>query len=309
MIFGIGSGLFFSYMPFVKVNGLPVTSFRPLPGNIFSRAAKRLGITFYRRKFRSPAESMAVLDKFLSEGRPVGLQVGVYHLDYFPPLYRFHFNAHNLVVFGKDGDQYLISDPVMETPTALTTDRLQLVRYAKGAFAPKGQMYFPSRIPDTLNLKPAIYAGLKQTCNDMLDIPIPLFGVKGIAYLAGRMRKWPQRLSDRAASAYMGQVIRAQEEIGTGGAGFRFMFAAFLQESAGIFGLDWLNTFALQMTEIGDLWREFAVAASRIVKNRAGEEQSYNYTADLLYTIYEKEKAFFQSLRARLPELKSTIDN
>lgn len=286
---------------------MPVTSFRPLPGNIFSRAARRLGIVFYRKKFRNPAQAQAELDKNIAEGRPVGLQVGVFHLDYFPPLYRFHFNAHNLVVFGKEGDTYHISDPVMETSTTLTDDKLRLVRYAKGAFAPKGQMYFPTSIPETLDLKPAIYKGLKQTCNDMLDIPVPLFGVRGIAYLSKRMRRWPKKFSERKASAYMGQVIRAQEEIGTGGAGFRFMFAAFLQESAGIFGFEWLNDYALQMTEIGDKWREFAVAASRIVKNRAGEEKSYAFTSDLLWDIYLREKAFFESLRQRLPELKSAI--
>ncbi len=44
MVFGIGSGLFFSYMPFMKLNDLPVVSFRPWPGMIFNRITKRLGL-------------------------------------------------------------------------------------------------------------------------------------------------------------------------------------------------------------------------------------------------------------------------
>ena len=32
MVFGIGSGYFFSHMPFIKLNGMAVTSFRVLPG-------------------------------------------------------------------------------------------------------------------------------------------------------------------------------------------------------------------------------------------------------------------------------------
>ncbi len=40
MIFGIGSGLFFVYLPFLKVNFAPGYSYRPMPGAIFSKAAK-----------------------------------------------------------------------------------------------------------------------------------------------------------------------------------------------------------------------------------------------------------------------------
>ena len=57
---------------------------------------------------------MEALDECLKAGHPVGCQVGVYYLTYFPKEYRFHFNAHNLIVFGKEDDNYLISDPVME---------------------------------------------------------------------------------------------------------------------------------------------------------------------------------------------------
>ena len=41
---GIGSGLFFSHMPFIKVNGLPVTTYRIMPGYIFKKFSKRTGV-------------------------------------------------------------------------------------------------------------------------------------------------------------------------------------------------------------------------------------------------------------------------
>ena len=43
MIFGIGSGIFFGHLPFVKLSHLPITAFRAKPGSIFRKAAKRLG--------------------------------------------------------------------------------------------------------------------------------------------------------------------------------------------------------------------------------------------------------------------------
>lgn len=40
MIFGLASGLFFSHIPFIKMAGMPVTSFRTFPGVLFKRVAR-----------------------------------------------------------------------------------------------------------------------------------------------------------------------------------------------------------------------------------------------------------------------------
>jgi len=297
MIFGIGSGLFFSYMPFYKVNYLPVISFRPLPGWIFKRVAKRLNIKIHRQKFKDTRKSMEMLDKNLDNGIPTGCLVGVYHLTYFPAPYRFHFNAHNLIVYGRKNGSYLISDPVMETPVTLLKDELKRVRFAKGTYPPKGRMYFIEETPDNYDLKKAIVEGIKHTCKDMLTIPIPLFGVKGIRYLAKRMKNWPKKLGKKKASKYLGQVVRMLEEIGTGGAGFRFIYAAFLQESAKVLNQDWLNDVSKEMTAAGDKWREFAIISGRIIKNRASEEESYENAAKILLEIADTEEKIYQKLK------------
>jgi len=297
MIFGIGSGLFFSHLPFLKVNHIPVTSFRPLPGIIFKRAARRLGFKMKKKRYSDPYRAMSELDKKLEEGTPVGMLVGVYNLTYFPKPYRFHFNAHNLVVHGKEEDNYLISDPIMETPTSLTSKELRRVRYAKGVFAPNGHMYWAEKIPKQVNLEEAIIQGIQQTAKDMLTIPVPLVGVKGIKFLAKRIRKYPKKLGERKAGQYLGQVVRSQEEIGTGGAGFRYMYAAFLQEAADILKQPFLRDLATEMTAIGDLWRDFAVETARIVKKRSRLENPYDGVADMLLVIAEKETQVFQKLR------------
>lgn len=187
MVFGIGSGLFFSHMPFLKVGGIPVTSFRPMPGIIFKRISNRLGIKFEKRKFSNPHKAMDALDRNLDQKIPTGMLVGVYHLSYFPDPYRFHFNAHNIVVYGRENDRYLISDPIMEGYESLSYNELMKVRYAKGLFAPKGHMYWAKEVPDKIDLIPAIKKGIEQTCKHMLTIPIPMFGVKGIAFLSKRL--------------------------------------------------------------------------------------------------------------------------
>ncbi len=296
MVFGIGSGLLFVYLPFLKVNHAPGFSYRTMPGKIFNNATKRLGIKIKRLKFSNEAKAQSILDENLKNNIPSGLQVGVFNLSYFPDEYRFHFNAHNLVVYGKTETDYLISDPVMENVTTLTHEELNKVRFAKGALAPKGQIYYPTFIPVHIDLKKAIIKGIKSTCSDMLA-PVPIVGVKGIKLVSKRIRQWPVKLGVKKANHYLAQIVRMQEEIGTGGGGFRFIYAAFLQEASVILENEKLKELSLEMTAIGDLWRDFAVEASRIYKNRSAKTDAYNTIADQLLDIGNKEEIFFKKLR------------
>lgn len=296
MVFGIGSGLLFCYIPFLMVNHAPAITYRAMPGFIFNRFAKRVGIKIKREKFKNPEAAKAKLDENLQKNNPVGLQVGVYNLLYFPDEYRFHFNAHNLVVYGKEEDTYLISDPVMETVTTLTNKQLEKVRFAKGAFAPKGHMYYPIAFPEKLQIEKAIKKGIKHTCRDMLA-PFSFVGVKGIHKIARLIRKWPKKKGNKVANHYLGQIVRMQEEIGTGGGGFRYIYAAFLQEAGAILKNEKLAELSKEMTEIGDLWRDFALEASRIYKNRSSKKDGYNTVADQLDVIGNREEAFFKKLK------------
>ncbi len=296
MVFGIGSGLLFSYLPFLKVNYAPVFTYRSMPGFIFNKFAKRVGIKMKKEKFKNPKTAKARLDQNLLNNNPVGLQVGVYHLIYFPDEYRFHFNAHNMVVYGKEGDRYLISDPVMETVTSLSSKELDKVRFAKGAFAPKGHMYYPISFPEKLTLESAIIKAIKQTSRDM-TAPVPIVGVKAMRWVAKNIRKWPKKLGTKKANHYLGQIVRMQEEIGTGGGGFRYIYAAFLQEAGELLNNAKLLQLSKEMTLIGDSWRDFALDASRIYKNRNAESNGYGDIAKQLETIADREEQFFKTLK------------
>lgn len=299
MVFGIGSGLFFVYLPFLKANHAPVVSYRPMPGMIFNKLAKRLGVKIKRVKFSTPEKARKALEENLTNNVPSGLQVGVYALTYFPDEYRFHFNAHNLVVYGKDESNYLISDPVMQFTTTLTEEELEKVRFAKGVFAPKGHMYYPVSFPEHIDWETAIRKGIRQTCRLMLA-KAPIVGVRGIRLVAGKIRKWADKHGTQKANYYLAQVVRMQEEIGTGGGGFRFIYAAFLQEASAVLKNDQLSVLSAEMTSIGDLWRDFAVNASRVYKNRSNQTDVYNKLADELIHISHLEEAFFKKLQKEI---------
>ena len=110
------------------------------------------------------------------------------------------------------------------------------------------------------------------------------------------IRTWEEKKGRRKAALNLAQVIRMLEEIGTGGAGFRFIYGAFLQESAERTGISELNDYSKRITAIGDLWREFAYKGSRMFKRRAVGDFTYDDLGDLLHEIGEREKSFFTDL-------------
>ncbi len=300
MAFGIGGGLFFAYVPFVKINFLPLTTYRIGPGSIFAKATRRLGIKVIKKKFGSPESAENELDRLLEAGRPVGAQTGVFWLPFFPPAYRFHFNGHNLVVIGKEGSDYLISDPIFEETVRCPAADLRKARFAKGALAPKGRIYYIEKMPVHFNLPKAIESGIRDVCRVMLKVPLPLLGVRGIRLLARQLAKWPDRFGEKQSLLHLGHVIRMQEEIGTGGAGFRFIYAAFLQEAAGVLENDRLIDLSRRCTAVGDLWRDFALLASRVCKGRAVGQDSFDHLAALLSSCAVHEEALFEDLRSAL---------
>jgi hypothetical protein len=157
-------------------------------------------------------------------------------------------------------------------------------------------MYYLTRAPGEIDLRRSIQKGIREVCRRMLKTPLPIVGVRGIRFLAWRLEKWPAKLGSRKASLYLGQLVRMQEELGTGGAGFRFMYAAFLQEAASILNDDRLNDLSSKMTQAGDGWRKFAVMAARNCKGRATESDSFGAMADLLRECAEKEASIYREL-------------
>ncbi len=298
LAFGIGSGLFFIYIPLLKINNGPAIAFRTQPGLIFKRTCKSLGIPVVRKKFSSKEEAQKMLDECLQAGKPVGCQVGVFYLTYFPKEYRFHFNAHNLIVYGKEDDQYLISDPVMETVTSLSSYELERVRFAKGALAPKGQLYYPKENKGVTDdqVRKAIVTGIKRNVRDMLHIPGNIAGVKGIKYTGRKIKKWRDKLGLHKAGLYLAQLVRMQEEIGTGGGGFRYIYGAFLQQAHAYHPNDELLEISKKFTQAGDLWRNAAVQAAGIYKGRISSQGDFNVMGDYLFEISDLEKEAFRSL-------------
>jgi len=294
MVFGIGAGLTFAYLPFIKMGGLPLISYRMPPRSIMRGVSKRLGVRMRYETYRTPDDGMRALDRHLDEGRVVGLQTSVFWLPYFPPDMRFHFNAHNLVVYGRRGETYLISDPVFEHPVECDGAALARARFVRGALAPKGFLYHPEHVPARFDLVPAIRSSIRFTAGMMLHTPLPVVGIRGIRRVARRIRGLDPQ-SHKSNKLFLGHLVRMQEEIGTGGAGFRFLYAAFLQEAAQLMGNAALADAARDLTAAGDAWRQFALHTARMCKDR--EAVNYPLLADALTESAACEATVYRALR------------
>lgn len=303
MVFGIGSGLFFAHVPFAKVMNIPLTTFRSFPGTIFNKTCKRLKIKGINKTFRNMDKGNAEMNALLASGIPVGVRANIYWLSYIPEQFRFQFNAHNLVVYKRNQDStYQVSDPILERTEACDLRDLNRARFAKGILAPKGLIYYPEKREgihevDLQTVRAAIYAGIKEATNAMLFAPMPFVGVRGIRFLAKQTEKWFKKFKDdpKKLKLYMANVVRMQEEIGTGGAGFRFLYAAFLKEAGEITGSTCLIKASGDFLEVGKMWREYATETAKFCKDRG--DNTLDVTTKILNQIAEKEKEIFQSIR------------
>lgn len=297
MAFGLASALTFALIPLVKLSGLPLIAYRMPPKFIINGVRKQVDFKLHAQTFRNADKGMDALDRALDEGRVVGLQTSVFWLPYFPDDMRFHFNAHNLLVYGREGNEYLISDPVFEDVVRADRASLQKARFAKGALAAKGLMYFPEQVPSAIDYARVIPAAIRKNERIMTRAPFPFIGVRGIRSMGKNLLKASKDASkrDKYLPLYLGHIVRMQEEIGTGGAGFRFIYAAFLRESAKLLDSDILKEGAEKMTEAGDEWRMFALRATRMCKGR--EAMDIPLLNNILGRCADREVAAWDVLR------------
>lgn len=296
MIFGLASALTFVYFPLIKVNGMPLISYRMPPKSIIKNVAKRLKVRLNIQKFRSPQAGQQALDQALAEEKLVGLQTSVFWLPYFPSEMRFHFNAHNLIVYGKEQNDYLISDPVFETVQRCAAEDLQRARFVKGVLAPKGLMYYFESQPDLtkIDLPSITRKAIRKNAKQMLA-PLFFVGVKGIRTVAKQIEKLANHPSDKYKRLYLGHIVRMQEEIGTGGAGFRYLYAYFLEQATDICQEPKYKLASEHMTEIGDMWRQFAGLCVKQCKKNSYPE--YELLSNFLKEIASREETLWKNLK------------
>ena len=304
MAFGIGSGLHFIYSPFYKVQKTIYPILRVHPTDIARKVSNRLDFIYNEMSFGNDADKARhALDNLLNRNIPVGLVVNVKELDYFNVAGGgIDFNGHIFSALGKDGDNYVIADTDNRLPNddyiLLDTKVLDKIRFSPGFSAPHGKcFYIKPKTNHTLDdalLRKAIIEGINETCNRMLRIPIRSVGAKGFHYFAKDLRRWEKKYNDRDICMRLMWYYKLIERAGTGGAGYRFIYADFLKEAASLLQNETIQQDTEKMYQDAELWREFTLNCRRYLKkdNNIKIEQ----IADIVDSIGDIENEIFRSL-------------
>lgn len=297
MVFGISGGIFFGYLTSSNFN-FPTFIVRSRPGELRTNIAKRLGIKWEEKKFRDYAKASAALDAQLQAGIPAACQVDFFYMDYMPEWQRVHINVHFITVIGREGDEYIVSDSYYPKIARLSADSMRKARFAGGFMAPSGFMYRPLLISAGADLKLPVMEGIRKACRNMVSLPVPFVGVKGIYKLAKKITEWPKLARDTEHLSHEIMKINVLlEDQGTGGAGFRYMYATFLQQAAPVTGLTSLTEMSERMMKIGDDWRQISYFAAKIGKNRDLGADRIAELSGMIRRQGDAEQEFFTDLK------------
>ncbi len=71
MAFGLSSSLSFAYLPFIKLNGMPLIGYRMPPRSVIKGLQKRLNFRMQCQTFSDQEKGMLALDQLLDQGEIV----------------------------------------------------------------------------------------------------------------------------------------------------------------------------------------------------------------------------------------------
>lgn len=297
LVFGIASGIFFGYFHKMKSFAFPTFIVRNKPGQMRENIGKRLDVRWRKYDFRDPEKGRQKLDELLDRNIPVAAQVDFFYMDYVPSWERVHINVHFLAIIGREADRYIISDAYFPKVVELDASSLEKGRFAGGTMSPKGFIFHVDRIPTDIDLAPAVVKGIKKACFNMLKLPVPFIGIKGMRLFAKKINDWPSFARDTEHLSHEIMKINILlEDQGTGGAGFRFMYATFLQQAAEITGRKHLLDLSGELMKIGDGWREISLFSARIGKNRDLGPERLKELSEMIYDRADVEERFFREL-------------
>jgi len=264
LLLGLGAGVGFIYWhtkgttPFYGGRG---NVERPGHEGLEVTAGKRLGVRTEHFRTSSARKAEKALLEMLGAGEPVMLELDMGFLPYLNLPDGYHFGAHAVVVAGYDPEtrMVLIADRDGELHAVSMEDLAKARGSTFKPFPPKHKWYtfnFSRRRPSEPE---DVRQAIREVVTGMLEPPITNFGVKGIRKAAKRTLKWPEIMSEEELRFTCFNIFVFIDAIGgTGGGIFRYMYARFLREAAGITDDTRLNERADEFQRIGDKWQALA---------------------------------------------------
>ena len=289
MVFGLGSGLGFicsddpRYSPRFRFNGRALD----LEGKFYALFGAPL-----RWCGRWDPDA---IERALAQGRPVIAQTDIAYLPYYD---RVHFPLHGIVVTEWNAEHARVADTYSNELQTITATELH------DALAGEGSPFMdpPFRFAAAPRIVPRIDAAtlaraIRVAAREMLEPAVPGTGIPAMRELAADRVAWRES-ADWAWSARF--AYQGIEKRGTGGGGFRTLYARFLEEARGVLpavdkvrGVD-------RMRESAARWSALAQELKRAFVH--DDPAGIDAAAERLQQIAIAETALLADLREALPD-------
>ncbi|MFJ4198167.1 BtrH N-terminal domain-containing protein [Streptomyces sviceus] len=290
MLFGLGRGLSFIYWD-SKSMGFPFLGGRVKPFEVTRNLADTLGLELVVQETGSARKGWANVVEAIDAGRPVGLQLDSYHLDYFTA--KVHFGGHVVAMYGYD-DQvaHLVDTEQQGGAVSTSLKSLAEARAARGPMTAKHRSFTLTAPQDLPAPDVRIVSAITGCAHTFLNPPIANLGHRGIEKSGKLVRTWLQRADDPRRD--LPQAALLMEKAGTGGALFRNLYRDFLAECAEFVDSDHLRTGHRLYAEAATLWTE--VAALITEAGESGDEQFLAQAGTPLLELSRIEREAMEAL-------------
>ncbi|MGW8884606.1 BtrH N-terminal domain-containing protein [Streptomyces sp. NPDC055749] len=290
MLFGLGSGLSFIYWD-SKAMGFPFLGGRVKPFELTRNLAAALGLELLVEETTSPRKAWQNVAAPIDAGRPVGLQLDSYHLDYFST--KVHFGGHVVAMYGYDEhDAYLVDTAPQGGAVTTGLAALARARAERGPMTAKHRSFTVTVPSGPTSPQDRIIPAIKTCADAFLNPPIANLGHRGIEKSAEQVPKWLQR-SDNP-SEDLTRTAGLMERAGTGGALFRNLYRDFLAECSQLIDSSHLRTGHSLYAEAAILWTQ--VAALLAAAGESGDAKNLIQAGAVLHELSRIERDAMRAL-------------
>lgn len=255
LCFGIGGGLGIWYAALPGMSPSRVLHARSM--DFERRFFERIGAAFAWQRDTDADVAEANLKAALDAGRPALVLTDLYYLPYYGS--RTHFPAHCIAVWGYDEDEqaFFVSDTEREGLLPVPFAAMRKARVSLQVPVHEGDFFAPAALGAPARMGEVVAGAIADNARQLAQCDVPYGGIEALDRLASDLADWG-RLDDwKWAARFMYQII---EKRGTGGGGFRLMYADFLSQAAA-----WVPRVAAldlpeRMLRSGRAWQQLAHA-------------------------------------------------
>lgn len=289
MLFGLGRGLSFVYWDSKRLE-FPFLGGRVKPFELTRNLATGLGLDLRVQETTSARRAWANVTAHLDAGRPVGLQLDSYHLEYFGS--KVHFGGHVVAMYGYDErDAHLVDTEQQGGAVTTSLTSLARARAARGPMSARHRSFTLTAPHDRPSLHRRIVPAITACADAFLDPPIANLGHRGVEKAGKLVPTWLRRTD--APERHLPQAALLMEKAGTGGALFRNLYRDFLAECTRLLDGGHLRTGHRLYTEAATLWTETAALIAK-----AGETHDERCLVRAGATLCELSRLEREAMRA-----------